>query len=124
MQTKVEQSKTTSKRLSLKQIKEDRKKLDYNPVGISKFLKKNYSHVILHKEKNRFSFTVFWWNDDNMPCEPVARAIKSYKTKQECIKAIKKLGDASPKISRGFACYDYNLDSVDCEIKYDVKRLL
>ncbi len=97
------------------------------PLAISRALGKTHSYILLHPSQTQDGyhfFTVFWFSDKDNAGESVGKSWRDYKTKKQCITAIKKLSDCFPGISKFYSCFDHLGHKVDIEIKYDVKKLL
>jgi hypothetical protein len=97
-----------------------------NPATIAKNLGRTGRFIILHPENSGYSYKIFWQRDKADKLEIVGSSAKIHKTKNECIKTIKKLTDCFSRSSLfgGISCYDHKGQRVDIEIKYDIKRLL
>lgn len=95
------------------------------PFSIIRELGIEDRHVLIHPAKHGYGYTVFWGEKGAL--EIIASSPRSYRTKQECVRAIKKLSDfwfTSSLIVNYVKAYDHKGKRIDIEIKYDVKRLL
>lgn len=98
----------------------------FDPSVISSWGSTRNNHFIIHETSKGWCFAMFYRFNKDASFEIIGASYKPFKTKGDCIKAMKKIMDGFGGIfstDHVFA-YDRFLNKISLKIEYDVQKLL